>query len=603
MPSNRGLRLRLPGYSPEVGAGIAASTVCVVAVVVTTSASPAEVRFQRAMTEGLIVGLPLGAGVYAARSPSTLRFGLGLLGAGLLWSLTAFGESSDSLLYSVGRLSAWLVFPILIYLMLAFPDGRLAPGSDRWLLISGMTIVTVLFVGSALFVAAYPAHTPWASCTSDCPPNAFLVVDREPAVMSDVVAPLRETLAIALFAAIAWREVARWRAAPPMRRRVLGPIVVMTIVFAVSLAAYFLVRHASPEAQAVTTLGTIWALSVPGIAAAFLMALVTRRVMVGRVLASASVALSRRLDRRQLRATLASALTDDGVDVLVPGPAPGSWRDTDGRLTSRRQAIRAGRAVTTVEDDEGTVAALVHDPTLTEDEELLTAVRALVLATVRHEEVTTRLATSLHELDVSRQRISRAADLERSRIERDLHDGAQQRLIGLRIKLSLVEELARVDAAASVQALHELGHELDLALEDLRALARGVYPSLLSDRGLLDALRGVVAESPLPVHLGARGLTRQPPEIETSVYFACLEAVQNAIKHAAGATGLWVTLRQSHALHFEVRDDGAGFRPPAGDFNGGLRNMRDRIEAVGGRLTVDSAPGHGTRIRGMVPLR
>jgi signal transduction histidine kinase len=603
MPSNRGLRLRLPGYSPEVAAGIAASTVCVVAVVVTTSASPAEVRFQRAMTEGLIVGLPLGAGVYAARSPSTLRFGLGLLGAGLLWSLTAFGESSDSLLYSVGRLSAWLVFPILIYLMLAFPDGRLAPGSDRWLLISGMTIVTVLFVGSALFVAAYPAHTPWASCTSDCPPNAFLVVDREPAVMSDVVAPLRETLAIALFAAIAWREVARWRAAPPMRRRVLGPIVVMTIVFAVSLAAYFLVRHASPEAQAVTTLGTIWALSVPGIAAAFLMALVTRRVMVGRVLASASVALSRRLDRRQLRATLASALTDDGVDVLVPGPAPGSWRDTDGRLTSRRQAIRAGRAVTTVEDDEGTVAALVHDPTLTEDEELLTAVRALVLATVRHEEVTTRLATSLHELDVSRQRISRAADLERSRIERDLHDGAQQRLIGLRIKLSLVEELARVDAAASVQALHELGHELDLALEDLRALARGVYPSLLSDRGLLDALRGVVAESPLPVHLGARGLTRQPPEIETSVYFACLEAVQNAIKHAAGATGLWVTLRQSHALHFEVRDDGAGFRPPAGDFNGGLRNMRDRIEAVGGRLTVDSAPGHGTRIRGMVPLR
>ena len=205
-------------------------------------------------------------------------------------------------------------------------------------------------------------------------------------------------------------------------------------------------------------------------------------------------------------------------------------------------------------------------------------------------------------LEDSRKRIASAADVERSRIERDLHDGAQQRLIALRIKLSLAEELVGTDPAAGAQVLDELGDEIDLALEELRALGHGLYPSLLSDRGLADALRSALAESPLRGHLQARGVTRHSREIETAVYFACREAIQNAIKHAGGATGLWVTLHESEALRFEVRDDGPGFVPPGDEGNGGLRNMRDRIETVGGRLTIDSAPGHGTRVRGVVPL-
>jgi signal transduction histidine kinase len=596
------VRLRSPGDIREVVGVVAATVVCVVAVVAVAAAAPADDRFERTLLEGLIVGLPVGAGVYATRSPSTHRFGLALLAAGLLWSLTALGESSDSLLYSIGRVSGWLVFPVVIYLMLAYPDGRLAAGVDRRLLGAGTMIVALLFVGSAPFVEAYPQHSPWASCTSDCPPNAFFVLSREPAVMSDVVAPLGETLGILLFAAVAARQIARWRGARPVRRRALAPVMVMAIVSAASLAAYFIVRRAAPDAEAVKIVATIWSLTIPGIAAAFLLGLVRRRVMVGEVLSTLSVALSQPLDRRQLQTTLATALTDDAVDVLVPDD-DANWRDTEGRPTEPARFAEAGRAVTAVGDKDGTVAALVHDPELARDPELLSAVRALVLATVRHDQVTSKLATSLHELDVSRQRIARAADLERSRIERDLHDGAQQRLIGLRIKLSLAEEIAARDPVAGARAVHELGGDVDQALEELRSLAHGVYPSLLSDRGILDALRSVAAESPLPVHFGARGVTRQPPEVETAVYFACLEAVQNAIKHARGATALWVTLRQDQALGFEVRDDGAGFTPLDGDGNGGLRNMRDRMEAVGGRLTVESAPGDGTRVRGVVPLR
>jgi signal transduction histidine kinase len=147
-----------------------------------------------------------------------------------------------------------------------------------------------------------------------------------------------------------------------------------------------------------------------------------------------------------------------------------------------------------------------------------------------------------------------------------------------------------------------MGDEIDQVLEELRSLAHGVYPSLLSDRGLGDALRSVVATSPLPVELTLHGLGRHSREIETAVYFTGVEAFQNALKHAAGATRLWITVRQSDVLKLEVRDDGAGFVPDGMPDHGGLRNMRDRLETVGGTLVIDSSPGHGTRIRGSVPI-
>jgi signal transduction histidine kinase len=136
----------------------------------------------------------------------------------------------------------------------------------------------------------------------------------------------------------------------------------------------------------------------------------------------------------------------------------------------------------------------------------------------------------------------------------------------------------------------------------VRSLAHGVYPQLLSDRGLVNALRSVAAGTALPVHLEASGVTRLPAEVETAVYFTCVEALQNAMKHGRGATGVWLTLRQDGGrLSLMVRDDGCGFMPPSPEHNGGLRNMRDRLEAVGGTLLIDTAPGGGTRIVGSVP--
>jgi signal transduction histidine kinase len=258
-------------------------------------------------------------------------------------------------------------------------------------------------------------------------------------------------------------------------------------------------------------------------------------------------------------------------------------------------------------DGDDPAIAIVHGRDLRADHDLIAAAGSLVIAALRHQRLAARLATSSAQLDESRRRMVRAADVERARIERDLHDGAQQRLITLRIHLSLAEELLRADPAAGAEAVSELGAEVDQTLDELRALAHGVYPSLLSDRGLADALRSLTSAAPLPVHLQTCGLTRHSAEIETAVYFTCGEALQNAFKHARSASCVWIDLRQNNrTLSLEIRDDGPGFVPPPRDGNSsanrGLRNMRDRLEAVGGSLTLDSAPDHGTRLIGVVPL-
>jgi signal transduction histidine kinase len=256
-----------------------------------------------------------------------------------------------------------------------------------------------------------------------------------------------------------------------------------------------------------------------------------------------------------------------------------------------------------IRQNDGAEVALVHDGRLSADDEIVRAVGALALAGLRYDRMRTRLAASLAQLETSRRRIASAADQERARIERDLHDGAQQRLIALRVRLTLVEELLRRDPRAGGEALLALGDEVDVTLDELRALAHGVYPSMLRDRGLAQAVRGVAAQAPLPVRVQTIRLTQHSTDIDTALYFTCLEALQNVIKHAPTATRVRITLRENEILTLDVRDDGPGFHPRLAEERGnGLRNMRDRIEAVGGSLTIESAPGSGTRIMAFVPL-
>ncbi len=207
------------------------------------------------------------------------------------------------------------------------------------------------------------------------------------------------------------------------------------------------------------------------------------------------------------------------------------------------------------------------------------------------------------ELRASRRRLVEAQDTERRRLERDLHDGAQQQVVALKVQINLAEHLARRNGADGLGAtLAELAAEAQAALEDIRALARGVYPPLLESEGLAAAIRSQAAATPIPVEVTTDGIGRYPKDLESAVYFAAVEAMANAVKHAR-PTRLHVDLSATdRALMLEITDDGTGFDPITTPFGAGLINVRDRIEALGGILRVASAPGAGTALTASIPL-
>jgi signal transduction histidine kinase len=212
------------------------------------------------------------------------------------------------------------------------------------------------------------------------------------------------------------------------------------------------------------------------------------------------------------------------------------------------------------------------------------------------------LQARLDELRASRQRLVSAQDVERRRLERNLHDGAQQHLVALKVKLGLVEMLVGRDAAKALATLQQLKGDADEALDTLRDLARGIYPPLLADKGLVVALEAQARKATLPVHVGADGVGRYPQEIESAVYFCVLEALQNVQKYAA-ASAVEVRLREDGGqVCVDVIDDGRGFDLSAAQRGAGLTNMEDRLDALGGTLHVESTLGIGTTLRAAVPI-
>jgi len=213
-----------------------------------------------------------------------------------------------------------------------------------------------------------------------------------------------------------------------------------------------------------------------------------------------------------------------------------------------------------------------------------------------------RNARLISELRASRQRLVAAQDSERRRIERNLHDGAQQQLVALALKLRLTDSLIDDDPGQAHAALRELQAHAGEASRDLRELAHGIYPPLLADRGLPDALEAQARRSAVPVVVQPQGIGRYPQEVEAAVYFCCLEALQNVAKYSGAASARLCLSAAGPRLSFQVTDDGRGFDPAATAYGTGLQGMTDRLEALGGSVEIRSRPGEGTTVAGCLPV-
>ena len=497
-------------------------------------------------------------------------------------------------------MSQWLAELAAAYLLLSYPSGRLRIGRQRTLFIFTALLAGLLWLPTAL-VGQFPHPSPWSTCSSICPRNVFSLRDSTPAVVSHLVLPVREVLLVALFAAIAVAVMQRARKARPLLGQFYAPLAVAAIAQAVVFAVYFPLRAAAPASTVVSVVGWLFVLSIPAIG------LVVRRRPTGstcpdRDRARAHGAPTQRQRQRGRRAARARR--------RAQGPIAANPAFVSRRLSrlGRRVGL-AGRAgatptraqrVTHVSSGSWRIA-IVHDPSLADSRELVHTTGSYALVRLEMSRLTDELRDSLHDLAESRASRLTAEQDARQKIERDLHDGAQQRLVALRVKLGLAASALAGRDAASAEMLRALVSDVDATIDEVRALARGIYPPLLARTGLRDALRSVSRGAGLPTTVRAEGLGRYGADIETTVYFACSEALQNAVKHAHGATGVTITVWQDEAIHFEVRDDGAGFdlshhairhRPeqPQRSSRRGGRDDRDPIGSRPGTMLVGTIP-------------
>ena len=325
----------------------------------------------------------------------------------------------------------------------------------------------------------------------------------------------------------------------------------------------------------------------------FLLALVQADVFAAKALRGLLAELSSHPSHARWRDAIAGALDDRALRIAYRDDS-GRFVDADGTVLDP-EAPAEGQIWVPVERDRTTIAALAIDPALAYDPELVGSATTATLVAIEGDRLEGELRASL-------RRLVDIGDHERRRIERDLHDSAQQRLFALRTRLDLAGETLAHDPAEQ-EILDELGREVDAVIQDLRELARGVYPPTLAAHGPGAAIESVIRRSGLRATVRVGVLPRLPEPVERTIYFCCLEALQNVAKHAGPDAAATVRMHlDGRWVEFAVEDDGVGFPPGEVVRGAGLDNLADRVSSHGGALRVDSEPGGGARITGRIEL-
>ncbi len=388
---------------------------------------------------------------------------------------------------------------------------------------------------------------------------------------------------------LSWR---RFRRATPALRRTMAPLVgtasLAGVLFLVGLTV-----SVGPEWLQLAV-GICFVTVMTLVPVAFLIGLLRDRLQRTSSIQGLVIRLAGAADHEQLRSILAEALRDPDLTIAFWFPERQTYVDPHGHPVDVPE-----RGVTVVERDGEPIARLLHDPALDEDPQLLETVAAAAAIGLERARLEAELRARLDELRASRARIVETAYHARRRLERDLHDGAQQRLVALSLTLRMIRSRVGEDES-TVSLVEGASTELAAALAELRELARGIHPAILTDRGLDAALQALADRSPVPADLDVQSDLGLPPAHEAALYFVASEALANVAKYA-GATSASVRVwAEADAVAIEIADDGKGGADPGQ--GSGLAGLRDRVEAMDGRFGVTSPPGEGTTVRATLPV-
>jgi signal transduction histidine kinase len=530
----------------------------------------------------------VGVGIHAwARRPQN-HFGGLMVAVGLIFWPGTLVVIDEPLVFSIGLLVNGLFIGTVAHMLLAWPAGRLAPG-DRAMV---RAIYGLLAFANLALVLLGGLDLP-----DEHPRNVLRVVESDGLGKACYV--IFQALALALSIWLIRELTRRLRAATPAQRRGMTPVTYTGMVFVDALAVALVFDMVGLPDDVVLLPNIVGIAVFCALPYAFLVGLARSRWFR----AGAVGELVERLNsdrRRSLRDALAAALGDEHLQLVYWLPRDQRYVDDAGRPVDLQDVVE--RAVTTVDRDGRRIGAILHDPALLDDPDLVQAAGAAAALALDNERLEAELRARVEELERSRAKVIEVGLAERRRLERDLHDGAQQRLVALGLQVSLARAKIASDPGGAGEILDGAREELRLAQEELRELARGIHPAILTDRGLGAAVEALARRATIPVEVAGLPAERLPSAVEAVAYFVVAESLTNVAKHAPHAHAQVVVTRVNGHAVVEVRDDGAGGVDATAIGTGsGLRGLADRLAAVDGRLQVSSPAGAGTTIRAEIP--
>ena len=554
---------------------------------------PEPLTTQARALAGVVAGWAfLLAGLVAWRRRPENRVGPLMVATCLALLARQFRYSHDALAFTVFFLLGELGYVLVAHVALAYPFGRVKDRFERAFL--GVAYAVALAF-PFLMLLFYDGTRP-IRYFDPSPRESLLLVSGDP----DVVTTLQDVFTVtaygvlaALFVALIVRKLAL---ASPRARRILAPLLLAAVVIALRAVLEGILTFARPVPDIVYDLYWWQVLGLAALPLALLAGLL--RARLARVHVGELVVHLERSSPGELRDELARALEDPTLEVAFWLPERGEFVDSQGAVLAVPED-GATRAVTRLDQEGEPLAVLVHDPTLREEPKLVEGVAAAARLALQNARLHAEVSVQLETVKESRARIVAAADEERRRIERDIHDGAQQRLVALALELRSAQRRLGDDIDPELEnLLSSAADELQVAVDELRELAQGIHPGVLVQGGLGTALEALAGRSPIPVAVESTP-ERFAPEVEGAAYFVASESLANVVKHARATRASIRAASRNGVLVVEVQDDGVG---GATARNGtGLRGLADRVEALGGRLVIQSAPDSGTLVVGEIP--